>query len=281
MEMMHHEAGVRAVVVGGQPQYGPMQTPSGSRGALYYTSDELDDNIDFAVNNSDAAAASLPNRQNDIYITNLGINLRDQVRRGGNVPLQFVYEAADCRIFFTPQTIYNYTNLWQYAADAIWVNSSLCIENSTGYATYNTTDTKGPPPSATTQNTQVPDLSRYLDLNGDIQALAIDVSSGLPDKAIPIKSSIGTQQISLLFDKKIPDKFRVRKGKFKGACTNGSPRCGGTKTGQFNPQNTLPPKTQPSPAPAPSPEPAPIPEPAPSPEGGMAEMIESGFDGSG
>ena len=33
MEMMHHSAGVRTVVAGGRPDYGPMQAPSGSRGA--------------------------------------------------------------------------------------------------------------------------------------------------------------------------------------------------------------------------------------------------------
>lgn len=81
------------------------------------------------------------------------INLRDQIRKGNTVPVQFIYEAANCRIFYTPQTFYNYTNLWKFAAEAIWTNSSLCVKNSTGYATTNTTDTTGPPihllPSAT------------------------------------------------------------------------------------------------------------------------------------
>jgi hypothetical protein len=73
------------------------------------------------------------------------INLRDQIRKGETIPLQFTYEAANCRIFYTPQTFYNYENLWKYAADAIWNNPALCVQNSTGYATTNGSDTAGPP----------------------------------------------------------------------------------------------------------------------------------------
>ncbi|KAI0971462.1 hypothetical protein F4678DRAFT_479343 [Xylaria arbuscula] len=47
VELMHHEAGVRTVAVGGLPKDGPMQTPSGSRGARLYDIFTLDDNINF------------------------------------------------------------------------------------------------------------------------------------------------------------------------------------------------------------------------------------------
>lgn len=61
------------------------------------------------------------------------------------MPLQFVYEAANCRIFYTPQTIFNYTNLWMYAADATWKKPELCVQGSTGYALNSSvTDTNGP-----------------------------------------------------------------------------------------------------------------------------------------
>jgi hypothetical protein len=67
-----------------------------------------------------------------VYIIDNTINLRDQVRKGQTTPLQFAYEPADCRIYFTPKTIANYTALWQYAADAVWNNPALCVEGSTG-----------------------------------------------------------------------------------------------------------------------------------------------------
>lgn len=149
---MHHEAGVRVVVAGGRPSTGPMQAPSGSRGALEYTTYELDSDISFAQTLLDQQgspnASFLPNRTNalEVYVTFASINLRDEVRRGDTAPLQFAYEAADCRIFYTPQTVYNYTALWQYAADAIWSNSTLCVTGSTGFATTGTnqTDFVGP-----------------------------------------------------------------------------------------------------------------------------------------
>ncbi|KKY31337.1 putative peptidase s41 family protein [Diaporthe ampelina] len=71
---------------------------------------------------------------NDVYIVDAGINLRDQVRQDDETPLQFTYEAADCRIFWTPKTIFSYAALWQYAADAIWSNASLCVSGSTGFS---------------------------------------------------------------------------------------------------------------------------------------------------
>ena len=157
MEMFHHEAGVRTVVAGGRPSYGPQQAPALSRGARAMSSDVLDSNIEFAQEIlqalDDPNSNFSPNRTEalDVYVTFAGINLRDQIRKVSDVPLQFVYEAADCRIFYTPQTWYNYTALWHYAANAIWSNPGLCVKNSTGYATTNVTDTTGPPAEVLTK----------------------------------------------------------------------------------------------------------------------------------
>jgi hypothetical protein len=141
MEMMHHEAGVRVVAVGGRPTTGPMQAPAGTRGAIQYDTFNLDGSISAVQTvlqqNNSPEQNFLPNRTDtgDVYVTYASINLRDQVRIGETTPIQFAYEAADCRIFYTTQTIFNYTLLWQYAADAIWTNPGLCVANSTGFAT--------------------------------------------------------------------------------------------------------------------------------------------------
>jgi hypothetical protein len=116
----------------------------------------LDQNIEFTralLNMTDPSSSNstlLPDRSEDVYVTSASVNLRDQVRRGEHVPLQFAYEAADCRIWYTPQTIFNYTALWQYAADAIWTNASLRATGSTGFATSpaNNSDFIGAPASA-------------------------------------------------------------------------------------------------------------------------------------
>lgn len=167
--MMHHEAGVRTVVAGGRPTYGPMQSPAQSRGARMYDTNILDADIEFARAINDTASTLLPNRtiNRDFYVTYASINLRDQVRQDQNVPLQFLYEAANCRIFYTPQTWYNYSALWRYAADAIWTDSELCVQGSTGFAT-----TAGspsgikPPPSASPSPFVQPDLTGVINLSG-------------------------------------------------------------------------------------------------------------------
>ncbi|KUJ16945.1 uncharacterized protein LY89DRAFT_684938 [Mollisia scopiformis] len=141
MEMMHHEAGVRVVAVGGRPTTGPMQAPAGTRGAIQYDTDNLDGSISSVQTvlqqNLSPEQNFLPNRSDtgDVFVTYASVNLRDQVRINETTPLQFAFEAADCRIFYTINTVFNYTLLWKYAADAIWTNPSLCVANSTGFAT--------------------------------------------------------------------------------------------------------------------------------------------------
>lgn len=143
---MHHEAGVRTVTAGGRPSAGPMQAASGSRGAEYYSSDDLDADFEVAEDINATAVALLPSRIEDIFVLSAGINLRDQVRKDQNIPLQFLYEAANCRIFYTPHTFNNFTKLWKYAADAIWNKPELCVQGSTGYAsTAKAPSTRSPP----------------------------------------------------------------------------------------------------------------------------------------
>lgn len=152
MEMMHWDGGVKNVVIGGRPSHGPMQTPSGSRGARFCDLEELDGDIAnlLAINDLEDLPADIriPNRTGtNIYTLDAGISLRAQVREGETVPLQMQFEAADCRIFYTPLTFNNFTNLWIYAADAWWTNQNLCVKDSLGYGSAKDTTPK-PAPSA-------------------------------------------------------------------------------------------------------------------------------------
>ena len=150
VEMMTHQAGAKTVVVGGRPQTGPMQAVSGSRGALEYSADELDEDISFAggdtVNNQ-TANATLPQVRDPGVFTNwAGFTLRDQIRENDNVPLQFKYLAAECRLYYTLANIYNMSQLWRDVATAAFDDQSLCVEGSQGYASSgNTTASKDPP----------------------------------------------------------------------------------------------------------------------------------------
>ena len=170
--MMHREGGVRTVAVGGHPSYGPMQVPGQSRGASAYTNSRLDKDILNAKHISNISSNGLPDRKQPFFVTSASFNLRDQVRRENiTIPLQFLYEPADCRIFFTPSTWYNYTDLWKHAAEAIWHNVGLCVKNSTGYdrsepeqPAANTTDVKSTITSSS-QKSNIPiyDDERILD----------------------------------------------------------------------------------------------------------------------
>lgn len=213
LEAMHHEAGVRVVSVGGRPTLGPMQGASGPRGARFYDTETLDNNIEFVqdvlANNSSPDTYFLPNRTDGpaIFVVDAAINLRDQVRKQDEAtPLQFVYDAADCRIFFTPQTIFNYTSLWQYAADAIWTNPKLCVSGSTGYSTTgatnstaSSTNTTKAPPSSTpssfvladhliTSNASIPDAAS---LDGDLTDLSPRTALAVFESCAVAGSTVG------------------------------------------------------------------------------------------
>lgn len=148
---MHHEAGVRTVAVGGHPENGPMQMTS-SRGAALYSRFDLNDDISVASSVNSAASAALPSRGEDVFIFSESFNLRDQIRKGENTPTQFLYDAADCRIFYTPQTVFNYTNLWKHAAVAIFSDNSYCVKGSTGYSTTSSSSMSPPPPPQAASN---------------------------------------------------------------------------------------------------------------------------------
>jgi hypothetical protein len=95
----------------------------------------LDGNINITSIINSTTSSLLPNRTDTGMLINyLGVNLRDQIQRGSDVPLQLTYLAADCRIFWTFETVNNYTALWEYAANALWNSTDLCVRESRGYA---------------------------------------------------------------------------------------------------------------------------------------------------
>lgn len=133
-----------------------MQAPSGTRGAEFYSTDDLDADFQVTTAINATAGALLPSRAEDIAISYMGINIKDQIPQGQDTPLQFHYLAADCRIFFTPQTFWNFTNIWKYAAAAVYTNPEYCVTNSTGYgyasSSNNTLKPSDLPPDAASSN---------------------------------------------------------------------------------------------------------------------------------
>ncbi|EAW20292.1 uncharacterized protein NFIA_099260 [Aspergillus fischeri NRRL 181] len=187
MELMHHEAKVRTVVAGGRPNYTPMQAPSGTRGAALYGTDKMDRDIHRARQVDNSTRRVLPTRGIDFFMSSASVNLRDQIRRNSSdIPLQFLYEAADCRIFFTPKTWYNYTNLWTYAAEAAWHNPALCVATSNSTAS-SSSDSNATAPFQVDVNDNDPIPSPH-----DYHAID-DPSNDIHDKGIPAGSLRGTK----------------------------------------------------------------------------------------
>ena len=187
---MFTQVGVKTIVAGGAPRTGPMQATS-HRGAADYSADALDLDINqlSSLNVSDAVLATLPPlnsngyRDSGVFTTILGVNLRDQVRPNDTTPLQFKYEAADCRIFYTLDNVYNMSRLWRDAVTASFDDTSRCVDGSTGYA-----NTSKPAPQALVAqsaslnlNLTEPDsflVSVGLDLTGGPQDISKGSKSG-------------------------------------------------------------------------------------------------------
>ncbi|EMD87799.1 hypothetical protein COCC4DRAFT_199910 [Bipolaris maydis ATCC 48331] len=152
---MFKQVGVRTIAVGGRPATGPMQAVGGNRGAAVYSGDQIDYDIGIIsnplLNVDNATLATVPQltennyRDSGVFTAALGVNLRDQVRPNDTEPLQFKYEPADCRIFYTLANVFNYTRLWSDAVTAIFDDSSKCVSGSTGFSSSNKT---APEPAA-------------------------------------------------------------------------------------------------------------------------------------
>jgi hypothetical protein len=209
---MQHDGGVRSVVVGGQPTDGPMQAPSGTRGAEFYSIGDLDADFAVATFMNETAGALLPLRDEGIYVSYLGINIKDQIRENEkeneNTPVQFLYSAADCRIFYTIYTFWNQTNLWKYAAAALSTNPEYCVTNSVGYGT-----TK---PSTSAPPTVSPNINTNVSYN--ISGI-INMSSS----AIDFPASFSGQQSAV--DRQVPTTKAGQTCKDDAGCRGGAFQC--------------------------------------------------------
>ena len=121
-----------------------MQAIAGTRGSKSYEADYLDSDIYSAQDLGDVGSDELPDRDIEFLIDTANINLQDQIRKDENIPLQFVYEAAHCRIYYTRDMLFNFSGLWKYAADATWSNPGLCVKDSINQPSALKVDTKGP-----------------------------------------------------------------------------------------------------------------------------------------
>lgn len=102
----------------------------------------------------------------------------NSVRRGDAsvTPLQFVYEAADCRFFYTAEMLANVSTIWTRVANIAfgksssprqdWARNPLCVRGSTGHRSSvsgggpnNTDYADSTPPAGAKGQAQLPLLS--------------------------------------------------------------------------------------------------------------------------
>lgn len=153
-----------------------MQAAAGTRGAMVYYSDYIDTDFDTAENLDPTVSGRLPERDSGMVISFASFNLRDQVRTSTSpsLPLQFSYEAADFRLYFTLDNVLNMTRLWHDVANAAWSDSSLFVAGSTGYSTTRNTTARNPPPQKTAVQVSLPVLNDSYDIS---EAQDIEVTS--------------------------------------------------------------------------------------------------------
>ncbi|KAF4966323.1 hypothetical protein FSARC_5995 [Fusarium sarcochroum] len=149
VNLMTNVGGVRTVSFGGRPNGKPMQIMGGVRGGqamkfevirnlVERASDfykEVSEKLDF-ISKSDIArlVKAVPIAMADfpIRIATGNVNFRNAYQEGDDdLPLQFQYQAADCRLYFTLENVLHPETIWKSAQQAIWGNGA-CINGSTG-----------------------------------------------------------------------------------------------------------------------------------------------------
>ncbi|KAF9699789.1 hypothetical protein EKO04_002133 [Ascochyta lentis] len=137
-ELMYTLAGVQTIVVGGLPDDStPMQKVGGTKGWLTWTKESLasfPSSFYYFANQSVIAAAegteiNALNQSSAVLARAraMQVNAADGIRRGDEerqTPLQFVFEAAECRVWYTVPMVFDVTETWKAVANVKWRNGS-------------------------------------------------------------------------------------------------------------------------------------------------------------
>ncbi|KAK1982949.1 peptidase S41 family protein [Colletotrichum cereale] len=146
--MMTRELGVQVLAVGGRPLDAPMQAVGGTKGgpvialrpyqrlypALGYLVAPPPADVDVTPFAEPDPPLSGP--PTDTWTVNSANIYPDDDLEG--TPVQFRYEAANCKLYYTWDTLTNMTSLWAAVADVKW-NGGKCVPGSTA----NDDDTMG------------------------------------------------------------------------------------------------------------------------------------------
>jgi hypothetical protein len=139
-ELLTQQAGVKTIAMGGRSNKKPIQAIGGVKGVNNYQFGFIQSAAQYAMTYDKTLNVSILRQDysSDLpYMRSVGtgVNNRDGLRRNdtSGIALQFIYDEADCRLYYTPEMTVDITALWKGAADAQWGNSGKCVTGS-GYS---------------------------------------------------------------------------------------------------------------------------------------------------
>jgi hypothetical protein len=145
-ELMTQQLGVKTIAMGGRANKKPIQAIGGVKGVNNFAVPYIQTTVNTAIR---LAPEDLkPKLESSVlkeYGSNLavsraygtpGVNARDGLRRNdtSGIALQFIYEEANCRLYYTPAMTVDVTAIWRAAADSQWGNNGKCVGGGSGVA---------------------------------------------------------------------------------------------------------------------------------------------------
>ena len=135
---------MKTIAIGGRPSLDPMQTVGGTkgasalpwggifslaRGALQFSQQILQQDSNYTALND---YSYLPLARG----TAAGVNARDGIRRNDDTqtPYQFLYEPAECKIFYTKQMVMDQSAVWKTVADTVWGHGNACVAGDDSFS---------------------------------------------------------------------------------------------------------------------------------------------------
>jgi hypothetical protein len=171
LELLRHQGNVKTVVFGGLPNKDQVRATGGTRGALELSFDvlqaygrrifELTPDSEREAFNQGALGQLAGAKQALIRASTDGatgahaasINAQDALKQGDTTqtPLQYTYDAADGRLFYTAEMILDPTAVWKGVIDAWWGNTGLAQGNVVKERATPTIQARLPAPDTTAQ----------------------------------------------------------------------------------------------------------------------------------
>lgn len=147
-ELMRQRQGVKYISLGGRSKEGITQAIGGVKGTnnnpwgyIQYLAQLAVTNLtSSAEETAQLNATELGDYWDDVVFqrqapaTSVNVNFRDGIRDTDETetPLQFVWEASDCRILYTKEMTVDVTAIWKAVADTAFGGKSHCVAGSLG-----------------------------------------------------------------------------------------------------------------------------------------------------